>query len=817
MIRILLSLLLLAPLSLSAAIIRVTNTADSGPGSLRQAMLDANRGPCSPIAPCRIEFAIPGPVPSSGWFTVRPESPLPLIDRSPIHIDATSQTALTGDTNPAGPEVEIDGSNAGYRSGFKAWATYGLVITGFAINRFEGHGIFVDSGTQTQIAHNYIGVDPTGQVARPNGLDGIALRNDTSGFISFNVISGNRGNGIYIGGGTDTTISSNRIGIGSLGEPPVPNEASGIDATGTGIDIVANKIITNRLHGVAITGDVAVYANTIFANGLLGISHGFGGGEGSQSPRPPVLTAALENSQTQGFYTGFTVVRGTIRSTPNTDIIISAYATPHLDANGRAEGRLFIGQETVRTDADGNATFEVQRDLYTETLEIYGGYATATAQPVFGTTSQFSDPIPITMTTPTFEVTNIFDSGAGSLRDAITRANAATCTLDVPCRVAFRIDPSSFPAALNTDGAVPIFLDSPLPPIKGYIRMSGGSQTWWYGDANPAGPEVVIRGGAGVQFGTETEPVTRAWVHSLAINGSSTDGLTIFASPERVPNISQARIIVQEVYSGTDARGTTAVPNAGSGLRLAGGQTTTTLSQTNALVTHSLFSGNRQHGILLGGDMHTFGSNKIGSDISGLNPLPNGDDGVHVVGGTQHSFGGDFIAFNTDDGVATEPGVRAPSVQSALKQNGGLGIDVNSDGISPSDGNLEDGTIDPPVIQRAWFDPARDMTIVEGISHPSAAPMHVPAFAGAGDRFGNVFFISTQPDPSGRGEGEALVQSSYPPLAFVEGANGTFRFGLRGDHRGKWFTGTTNRFYCYWEFGCQSRESSEFSVAVKAE
>src|SRR4051794_14336263 len=49
----------------------VTNTADAGPGSLRQAILDSNAfGPNEGI-----HFAIPGP----GVHTIRPLSPLPVV------------------------------------------------------------------------------------------------------------------------------------------------------------------------------------------------------------------------------------------------------------------------------------------------------------------------------------------------------------------------------------------------------------------------------------------------------------------------------------------------------------------------------------------------------------------------------------------------------------------------------------------------------------------------------------------------------------------------------------------------------------------
>src|SRR5690242_19760999 len=74
----------------------VTNTADSGPGSLRQAILDAN----SHAGADTIAFNIPGP----GPHVIAPQSPLPLITDSAF-IAGRSQpgySSLTGN-----PVIEL--------------------------------------------------------------------------------------------------------------------------------------------------------------------------------------------------------------------------------------------------------------------------------------------------------------------------------------------------------------------------------------------------------------------------------------------------------------------------------------------------------------------------------------------------------------------------------------------------------------------------------------------------------------------------------------------------------------------------------------
>ena len=77
----------------------VTNAADSGAGSLRQAILDANAHPGADT----IVFNIPG----SGLHTITPSTTLPTIS-DPVTIDGSTQPGFTGS-----PIIELNGSQAG--------------------------------------------------------------------------------------------------------------------------------------------------------------------------------------------------------------------------------------------------------------------------------------------------------------------------------------------------------------------------------------------------------------------------------------------------------------------------------------------------------------------------------------------------------------------------------------------------------------------------------------------------------------------------------------------------------------------------------
>ena len=93
---------------LAAATFTVTNTADSGAGSLRQAIDDAN----SAAGTDTIAFDIPG----AGVHTITPLSLLPIIG-TPLTIDGYTQPGSAPNTNATGAlntvlQIEIDGTGA---------------------------------------------------------------------------------------------------------------------------------------------------------------------------------------------------------------------------------------------------------------------------------------------------------------------------------------------------------------------------------------------------------------------------------------------------------------------------------------------------------------------------------------------------------------------------------------------------------------------------------------------------------------------------------------------------------------------------------
>src|SRR3954464_2025291 len=123
----------------------VTTTADAGPGSLRQAILDANAAPDAD----QITFAIPSPV--DAIQTIRPLSALP---------DVTGTTTILAPTQSGtvrGPKVQLDGSAAGPAADGLTIRGANSIVSGLSVFDFAGNGIVVRDGTGTRVSSCYVG------------------------------------------------------------------------------------------------------------------------------------------------------------------------------------------------------------------------------------------------------------------------------------------------------------------------------------------------------------------------------------------------------------------------------------------------------------------------------------------------------------------------------------------------------------------------------------------------------------------------------------------------------------------------------------
>ncbi len=272
----------------------VTTTADSGVGSLRQAILDSNATPDNAAGPNVIQFDITATSDTGGGFnattgvaTNTPQSALPTITNA-VLIDGYRQPGSSGNTNAFGLadnavlKVELDGAATGNAYGLEI-ETPNTTVRGLVINRFSALGLFVggDGSGKDWIYGNFIGVDPTGTVNEGNwggivvGTNNVTIGSASDGHdaLERNLISGSRGgNGIHISGSNDVAIQGNYIGTDATGNVAIVNQGNDIDARGTNsqLRVVGNLISGDGSdEGISLTNSVSL-SNVVIQGNRIG-------------------------------------------------------------------------------------------------------------------------------------------------------------------------------------------------------------------------------------------------------------------------------------------------------------------------------------------------------------------------------------------------------------------------------------------------------------------------------------------------------------------------------------------------------------------
>ncbi len=258
----------------------VTSTEDSGAGTLRQVILDANTHAGPDTIVFRIPIADPGLDLSTGAWNIRPLSELPpFLDRGTL-VDGGTQTASIGsDSNPKGPEIVIDGGSAGNASGLILSGS-GHTIRNCVVHRFRYRQVYI-TGDSNHVAGCYLGCDPTGTVSMgvsDGGLlieDGDRNRIGGSGIPDRNVIGGNSDEGLEITYlSSDNRVEGNYIGVRADGSGALSNGKGVALTNGVRSNIIGpgNVISGNRQNGILITG-TGTTLNSVVGN-LIGPAPG---------------------------------------------------------------------------------------------------------------------------------------------------------------------------------------------------------------------------------------------------------------------------------------------------------------------------------------------------------------------------------------------------------------------------------------------------------------------------------------------------------------------------------------------------------------
>jgi titin len=805
---------------LPAVTFLVTTNADNGPGSLRQAILDANATP----GPDFIHFSI-----GTGPQTIQPLSPMPII---------TDTVSVNGATQPGYtnvPMIELDGSAIVANSAGLTLGCSGTAVSGLIINRFPGAGIWIFGQGRNFIAANYLGTDRSGKIAFPNqsgivitssvanqiGLNDVASRNIISGndtygivlsvcssnviegnyigtdaegtsavpnaldgiffenFADFNtvggssvgagnLISGNRGNGIRSALSFSNVIEGNRVGTDASGTSAIPNQLCGINGginytIGGNTPSARNVISGNAVHGIEI------YEDNVIQGNLIGTD---GGG-----------SSALGNGVAGIFVGGDGVlIGGTERDAGNVISGNGDYGIWLLSSsNSIVQGNL------IGTDRTGAAALQNGEHgmLLTESPDnLIGGFEAGAGNVISGNNNQ-----------------GIRLTGSNS-RNNIIAGNY-----------------------VGTD----ITGSAPIPNVGGGVQLNGAPENSVQSNvlSGNNGPGLDLLSSNCVVIanliGTDTSGRARLpnqgsgiriFSRANTIGGTEPESRNIISGNAgagiQVGGASAVGNVIQGNYVGINVAGTAAVPNSLCGIQLTGAATATTVGGSEPGAAN-IISGNGgvepllSAGIIITGPGTTNNvvhGNLIGTDASGRFRVPNQQAGVRIAGANRNHIGGttsgegNLIAFNGEGGVVIEfEGAGNAIIGNSIHSNGELGIDLGGDGVTSND--VGDGDTGPnglqnyPVITNIVY--LSNNTIIQGYLRSST-----------NGSFSIDVYANVATEQRGYGEGQFYlgnVDVDTDENGFTE-----FAFSAGNTFSNQFFTATALNY--------DTADTSEFSAAM---
>ncbi len=246
----------------------------------------------------------PGYDSTTGVWTISVQSALPAIVTNAAIIDGYSQpgssknTLATGDNAKLAIAIDGGGPSKGTIDGLTIDQP-GSQVFGLDIEDFGGTGVVVAGDGSIQVAGCFIGTDPTGEVAAPNGT-GVAIENssNTIGGATVgdrDVISGNaapgEGDGVYLPTPalnplnivpTGNLVETCYIGVDAAGAKAIANGQAGVADFGTGNTYggtapgVGNVISGNAADGLKLTGSITIEGNFVGtdASGNVALGNG---------------------------------------------------------------------------------------------------------------------------------------------------------------------------------------------------------------------------------------------------------------------------------------------------------------------------------------------------------------------------------------------------------------------------------------------------------------------------------------------------------------------------------------------------------------
>jgi len=742
------SLLLSNQSAQSSPPITVTNTSNSGPGSLRAAIEEANLSP----GPHIIEFNIAG---CSATCVIQPDSKFPALTSGDTTINGYSQAGAAPATasSPAIIKIELDGRYIVAWNGLDI-SSSNNVIRGLSIHRFQGSGIWIygTSAIGNVIEGNYLGFNPDLSSILGNGLDGVIINQGAQDNIiggiapaTRNVIAANGLSGVEIHGASTTgnTVTGNYIGSH-------PDGAGGLGNTQHGVRIYGGA------HDNTIGGDTAGERNLLSGNTMDGIRI-----EGSGS----------DNNLVKGNYIGVDVSGiGTVENGENGVHIMNGAKNNTIGGATSAEGNVISANmiSGVRINGSGTQGNVISNNLIG--LGADGSYDLGnvgdgiylyedSTDTVIGPGNVISGNQNDGIWIDGVNGTQIFGNHIGTNAGGSAARKNDSYGIMVGSGAANTQIGGDIPAARNiisgNDGYGIYIVGSGTNNITiagNYIGLGtngslaignegdgigigDGAQDVTIGGNNPgkrnlisgnAGYGIVVSGIethgliiSGNYIGTDLSGLTdqgNAYtgvhiyngVHDVLIGGDSSGernvisgndecGIDFWASTDAVDNVT-----VTGNYIGIGADGITALGNTDHGIIVSQKVSNLTIGG-NTPVKRNIIAANGLNGIYLQGSdvlRNTVLGNYIGTDSSGFFALGNNQDGIHISYSAHDNIIGpdNLIANNSGDGVRVDTPLAIGNriTKNSIVNNGLAGIHLS---------NGANNAIQPPVVDQATNNP----------------------------------------------------------------------------------------------------------------
>jgi len=608
----------------------VTNTDNSGAGSLRQAITDANIDGESDT----IDFSL---LPGSGTRTITPTTALPALTEASTTIDG--YTATDGVAGPLGTgtsrviAIEINGSSITSDYLFTLSGN-SCKIRGLAL-RGGNHYVHI-TGNSNTVEGSYLGTRANGTTGDGCSAEGIMIDDNADSNLiggaglddanAGNVISssgtGGSGHGVVINTDSDTNeVQGNYIGTDYTGTVDLGNASDGIFVACDADNVIGgsthgegNLISGNGGYGIDLGGDSASYC-TVWGN-WIGLN---ASGSGAVPNANGIGITSGADHDTIGGDTDNK--RNVISGNTGCGIVMTTATTTDNSIAGN-----YIGTDPTGESAVANGTYGIY--IYGSPGSTIGGDTSAERNVISGNSQhgiaiQLADSAGIRVTGNYIGTDKDGTTDLGNGRDGVSISSSVT---------------GVYVGGENSgEGNV----------ISGNnwsgVSIGDSPQNYVWGNTiglDAAGTAAVANSVSGVTINTSSDNnvvggttsakrnvISGNTSHGVQISGTGTSGNTVIGN-----------------YIGTNASGTATVANVLTGVTLESGCTSNTIGGDES-AERNVISGNTSHGVQITGSgtsSNIVSGNYIGTDKNGTADLGNTQDGVQLYGQCSgNTVGGD--------------------------------------------------------------------------------------------------------------------------------------------------------------------------------